>query len=833
MNAFPHSLILRGILAAGFLAAGACAVTMTAGAQEPTPPPTTPEDQQKQFAEIVENLKKTNGAAWSSFQTLATPAARPFAHDVLPFVRDKKDDDGEAGREAALCLGKMGARELADDLVAALPEVKEETRYGIMTALEQFGDKRCIDAAKMLLSSDGVINFDELNSKGGQHWGATPPMQDAAIRLLVRYRTPGLEEEVAKMLTSPKPQARLGAIRCLREMGATSRAGDIAKLIGPDQPPGIRSYAILTLGDFRAAAFLPDIAAVLEQKRDEIEDGWPELEIVLGSFGGIRNPLPMLERPEFPISVAACKVLAAMNARQYIPQMARALETTPWRVHVLRALADLKAREAGPQIAALLGRHVGGMGPIDITPLETLRIIRAVDQAPQVVERLLLPTIKSSPEDRADWDETCAEVIEALEELSPALLRDSIPGVLRTSGLPLTKSRVLAVLGNMDAAPFADDVRKLTLPAESVDVRMEAGRLLWEQKLMPASDALAVVVRCLAAGMASEKLLDKSQHPWPLQINPRLASPLLSHAEDDVVLGALRLLTFANTDAPPEALMGLLTPLRPQKVKEAALDAMTAAVALNDGQLNAVTALAGSEPELAAEACLVLLRHNAVSQTPLLLALLQHGDRRVGTAAGSALLQLGDTLPAQEVYTLIERSLRQPKLHDPALFTALSFLERDAGLRPAIPFLASGDPVLPKDPAKAREALTALSVFCAGADAQKHKQSLQEAAIVMARIVRAAAWDFSDALFLHSAADQLSAKDLPEKNAVSIATIRAVAKEMAAQHPLRRAARVLLWIITVQVALWLVVLALYPWSRPARWIVWNRWTRRWLGFCWV
>src|SRR5262249_51958347 len=141
-------------------------------------------------------------------------------------------------------------------------------------------------------------------------------------------------------------------------------------------------------------------------------------------------------------------------------------------------------------------------------------------------------------------DETGEEVIGALEELSPALLREAIPGVLRTQGLPRTKSRVLTAL-RMDAAPFVEDVRNLTLPAERVDVRMEAGRLLWEQKLLPAGDALAIVARCLAGGMASEELLNKGKHPWPLQIDPRLAFPLLSHAEDEVVRGTLLLLELA------------------------------------------------------------------------------------------------------------------------------------------------------------------------------------------------------------------------------------------------------------------------------------------------
>lgn len=272
------------------------------------------------------------------------------------------------------------------------------------------------------------------------------------------------------------------------------------------------------------------------------------------------------------------------------------------------------------------------------------------------------------------------------------------------------------------------------------------------------------------------------------------------------------------------------------------------------------------EADTRAEALYALWEAEASEQEDLAVRLLHHPNPRVAWQAENLLFSFGvKASPKNIIPFLADRRserredaarilLRQgeapeaglamlaaaagqhPESEDraPYLATAWLIYGNHKTLRGILPWIggraATERPAIPAAPQAAARVINSLRDLAKLAGGISSSKSQYDALKVAAEIAEGVHWAATDTAALRGLQEDLTR--LPDA-AHLVQKLSGVIEGAESRHPARRALRALLAIVIFQPLVWVLLLLLYPWWRPAQRVVWSRGARRWLGLGWV
>ncbi|HEX2747610.1 MAG TPA: HEAT repeat domain-containing protein [Verrucomicrobiales bacterium] len=779
---------------------------------------------------------------------------------------------------AAEALGEMGAVDYADQLAGLISHNGHAVRTAAMWALSKIGDRRCVDIAMEILFGASASTFV---SDDYAQLCAFQVLEKSGDRNLIPRIVPFLEHEsdflrhsavkalgvlkahdqsvrIATMMDA-FPEGDAVAIRALYRLGAkeyTPRiAAKLKNTVNSDASESTAVEAIKALARFEATEYLPDIEAFEKKEKpgrakavaagvlmhmkkespgsvssysreltdldwasckaflDLAETGFPEcVEPMMGFIGrwyeysAVANTLRQLGWQEMAarreeiasllrskndlVSMGAVLLLREMHADNCTPEIARLLAEERSADLIIQALVTLVQFKATNEVESILGLaksnqntylRVAALGAL--AHLEGRRLIPALG-----------PLLASSEPYEVRWAAlACLYSFDApeLEKAAVAILHDETaePALKLYALEKLSKRNPLKARQNVTIRLGMHEPNSFLLQALNViaagDMR-EAGPMVAELLKHPDSEireqALETLVRLGATEEAEaiadllEQQPDDSRYPDP-------------HAGTLPALGALKAIKYV-----PKVL--------------ALIDSGT--------------------PEEIRTGISVLADMRAVEKMPLLFPYLPDAEKALSLTAAEALMKCGN-IPEEALAFLCEATVTRPELKGTFLFAAHFLYEQNENLRPALVWLGgrAGDehPEFPESRGTAKTAVTALQRVWRLAEKSKQLNARRQAMLIAIDLIQAAVWSPADAGWLDAVAGEFSDPDLEAK----AGRIKAMAQQIRERDPVYLALQAAPYAPVAWAALWALLLAVYPFFMPARWVLWNRWTRRIAG----
>eukprot|EP00811_Abedinium_folium_P020338 NODE_2931_length_2119_cov_12.254016.p1 GENE.NODE_2931_length_2119_cov_12.254016~~NODE_2931_length_2119_cov_12.254016.p1 ORF type:complete len:555 (-),score=164.39 NODE_2931_length_2119_cov_12.254016:314-1978(-) len=283
---------------------------------------------------LAEYLRGDLHVSCAAATVLGYVGARHYTEDVAALLQDERDDRSWAPMQAGavtlpvdaaarkprcaalFALGRLGAKEYAEDVVELLDDADWEVRHAAVAHLKLLG---CAAATPHLLVMARALRDD------AQH------VRAEACTALAELGAIEYIEEVVDRFTDASANVRATAVRALATFGedaATEFAEDVFSLLN-DRVLNVRIKAIDTLVDLRVYACVGVVAQLLAHSEEQLRiaalQALPRFGPRGTSFAG--EVATCLEHKEPRVKIAAARTLTAMgaDALPYGPQLKKAL----------------------------------------------------------------------------------------------------------------------------------------------------------------------------------------------------------------------------------------------------------------------------------------------------------------------------------------------------------------------------------------------------------------------------------------------------------------------------------------------------------------------------
>jgi len=223
---------------------------------------------------------------------------------LIKALDDEDDRTPEGGyplrRNAARALGKIGAYEAIDGLIAALESPDYFVREGAAQSLELLKDDRAIAPLLHILVKGLVITEESIQLVPHQPDLSQP--YDAILEALGTLRATAFIQQIQPFLHHPTPRIQYAAARSMYQLTGESHYGDrlITALNGPDLQ--LRRAALMDVG---AIGYLPAARAIAETLAEN--------SVKLISMKGLLE-YQVKHNPEGARSAGAIEVMNLMDA---------------------------------------------------------------------------------------------------------------------------------------------------------------------------------------------------------------------------------------------------------------------------------------------------------------------------------------------------------------------------------------------------------------------------------------------------------------------------------------------------------------------------------------
>jgi HEAT repeat protein len=378
---------------------------------------------------------------------------------------------------AAQALGRIGGRNAARPLIAALLDEDEDVRTDAAGALAGLADPGAAPALLESLLGDPCIDVKIAAIEALARLRHAPVVP--WLRRLLRNRDEGITWDETEFLESGwdgRIDIEVKAIEALAEMGASEAVPDIVEAIGQEYGQDLSAVA------FKALAKLgePGIGALAGFLDDDDERLRRRAAAILAGAGGEAAKKAItraLRDTSYTVRLAAAKALAAKD-----PMDARLAPLFDDASDEVRAEAvRLSGRHHAERIAALLGDPSAAVQHAVLGSLAGYPALVPADAALEYIRSRL----------RHGAPKVARAAAEALGRVAPSVALDELSGLLGDVSVPpevrLGAVGGLASLGGEEAAAtlagvLGDDHRQLRLEASAALATMAAKAEHWPNR---------------------------------------------------------------------------------------------------------------------------------------------------------------------------------------------------------------------------------------------------------------------------------------------------------------------------------------------------------------